>query len=266
MTHSSAHPAPPPFVEAPGLSGFTMHFRHGFFGNEGGVSKGDHASLNCGPGSSDQRDAVEENRNRVCRALGGLPGKMVTMKQVHSNRVVVIDRFVAPAEAAEADGVITQKPGLVLTALAADCAPILMADPHIGAVGAVHAGWRGAVGGVIESAVEAFIELGSDPNNIRAAVGPCLSQESFEVGPELREEVMSATPWAAPLFHPGRDDRLHFDLKRYCQARLVRAKVGKSETLDDDTLTQPDRFHSYRRMQKTGMKDYGRNASAIMLI
>ena len=255
-----------PFLQAPALSPFTMHLRHGFFGRQGGVSSSPYESLNAGPGSNDDPDSVRANRDRICEALGADPGRMVTLHQCHSNRVVIVDDVYAPGEAPEADGVVTETPGLVLTALAADCAPVLLCDPHANIAAAVHAGWRGAVSGVIENTIEVMQGLGASPEHIVAAVGPCISQDSFEVGPDLEDEVLDVSPWAQNLFRAGREDRLHFDLKRYCLQKLARCGVGKSDALQDDTVSQPDLFFSYRRSRRLGHDDYGRNATSIVLL
>lgn len=256
----------PLFLEAPALAKFSLHLRHGFFGRQGGVSDGIYASLNAGPGSNDDPAAVSENRDRICEALGAERGRMVTLHQCHSNKAVIVDEPFAPGEAPEADALVTKTPGLVLTALAADCAPLLICDPHANVAAAVHAGWRGAVSGVIESALEAMAELGAEPGNTVAVVGPCISQSSFEVGPDLEDAVLDVSPWAQNLFTPGRVDRLHFDLKRYCLLRLARAGVKTGESISEDTLTEPVMFHSYRRSRAEGADDYGRNASSIVLL
>lgn len=255
----------PPFEEAPALKRFAMHVRHGFFGSQGGVSTGIYRSLNCGLGSRDELSKVIENRRRVALALGGASDRLVTLRQVHSARAEIIDR---PWDGLppESDAIVTNRPNLVLGVLAADCAPILLLDPHASVIGAVHAGWKGAVGGVIESAIEAMMSLGADPGRISAGVGACLSQESFEVGPDLVDAVLDASPWADGLFEPGAGDRSQFDLKRYCLGRLARLGVAQMDALADDTLSAPDAYFSYRRAVKAGEPDCGRNISAIMLV
>ena len=256
----------PPFEEAPAIKRFSMHVRHGFFGRAGGVSTGVYKSLNCGPGSGDQPESVSENRKRVCLTLGGSPDRLASPRQIHSSRAVATDKPFAPNERPEADALVTKTPGLILGVLAADCAPILLCDPHAGVVAAVHAGWRGAVGGVIESAVEVMGALGADPGKTAAGIGPCLSQASFEVGPDLVEAVLSSTPWAEHLFQPGTGDRQQFDLKRYCLGRLTRLGIAHMDAMVDDTLTMPDLYFSHRRAVKAGDRDCGRNMSAIMLL
>jgi len=240
-------PAIIPFEVSPALSPFSMSWRHGFFGRKGGVSTGIYKSLNAGPGSKDQGNRVKANRDKICLALGALPGKLVTLKQAHTSKAVIIDKTIPVASAPEADAIVTNTPGIVITALAADCAPVLIGDPHANVIAAVHAGWRGARDGVIESALEAMETLGASPSNTVAAIGPCIAQPSFEVGPEFRDAFLKVSPWCEALFIDGKDDRLHFDLKRYCQSRLARAGVSKIDALAADTVSQPQDYFSYRR-------------------
>lgn len=243
-----------------------MHLRHGFFGRKGGVSIGPYKSLNCGLGTSDDPARVQENRNRVCRALGASGSRLATLRQVHSAKVVIVDSASDLTDRAEADALVSSTPGIVLGVLAADCAPVLLCDPRAGVVGAAHAGWRGAVSGVTDTTVEAMIALGADPGNMVAAVGPCIAQPSFEVGPDLVDAVLDATPWAEHLFIPGTGDRQHFDLKRYLLGRLARLGVAHSEALADDTLTAQDDWFSYRGANVAGQRECGRNLSAIALL
>jgi len=262
-----AEPTPrPPLSEAPGLKRYSMHLRHGFFGRRGGASTGIYKSLNCGHGSADEQPRVAENRRRVALALGGTPGNLITLHQSHSNQAVTTDKPFPPGQSPQADAVVTDRPGLVLGALAADCAPVMLCDPEAGVIAAVHAGWRGAVSGVLEGAVEAMIRLGADPVRMTAAVGPCLSQASFEVGPDLVDAVLDASAWAEFLFEPGAGDRQHFDLKGYARGRLTRLGVAHVDSLADDTLTQPELYFSHRRAVRAGEPDCGRNISAIMLL
>lgn len=255
-----------PFLEAPALAQYSMHLRHGFFGRKGGESTGIYKSLNAGPGSADKADWVRMNRDIICHSLGAAPGQMVTLHQAHTNRPVVVDSPFEPGEAPEADAVVSERPGLVLTALAADCSPVLMCDPHANVAAAVHAGWRGSLSGVIENAVEAMCGLGASPEKTVAAIGPCLTQQSFEVGPEFVDAFMDTSPWSEKLFEPGEGDRMMFDHQRYCMGRLARAGVGKVEAIEDDTLTLEEDYFSYRRSQRNSEPDYGRNASSIMLL
>ncbi|HEV7694385.1 MAG TPA: peptidoglycan editing factor PgeF [Hyphomonadaceae bacterium] len=256
----------PPFEEAPAIKRFSMHVRHGFFGRRGGVSGGVYKSLNCGPGSGDDPEKVYENRKRVCAALGGSYENLASPRQVHSAKAVATDKAYAPTERPECDALVTKRPGLMLGVLAADCAPIVLCDPHNGVIAAIHAGWRGAVGGVIESTLDVMGQLGADPGKTAAGIGPCLSQSSFEVGPDLADAVLNATPWAENLFEPGKSDRQFFDLKRYAQGRLARLGVAHIDALTDDTLSAPDLYFSHRHSVKAGERDCGRNMTAIMLL
>jgi YfiH family protein len=256
----------PPFEEAPAIKRFSMHVRHGFFGRRGGVSTGLYKSLNCGLGSSDELSKVSENRKRVAMALGAAPDKLVTLRQIHSPTCVTIEKPFDIGKTPEADAVVTKKPGLALGVLAADCAPVLLIDPHAAVIGAAHAGWKGAVAGVLESTLEAMIALGADPGRIAAGVGPCLSQSSFEVGSDLVDAVLDATPWAEHLFVAGAGDRQQFDLKRYCLGRLARLGVAHMDALADDTLSEPDLYFSHRRAVKAKEPDAGRNIAAIVLV
>ncbi len=256
----------PPFEEVPALKRFSMHVRHGFFGRRGGVSTGVYNSLNCGHGSGDDPEKVTENRRRFCTAMGSSLERLASPRQIHSAKAVITETAYAPTDRPECDALVTKRPGLLLGVLAADCAPIVLCDPHNGVIAAIHAGWRGAVGGVIESAVEAMVQLGADPSKTAAGVGPCLSQSSFEVGPDLADAVLDATPWAEHLFEPGQNDRQYFDLKRYCLGRLARMGVAHMDALTDDTLTQPEDYFSHRASIKAGQRDCGRNITGIMLL
>ncbi len=247
------------FVTDASLSGFT----HGFFTRKGGASSGVFAGLNCGPGSSDQVDIVAINRARVAKAMGIAPGSLLSLRQVHSARVVTIDRpfGVHPfAERPEADGMVTATPGLGLGILAADCAPVLFAAD--GVVGAAHAGWRGALGGVIEATVAAMEALGA--RDIRAVVGPCISQRAYEVGPDFLDTFRSQDDGYTRFFAPGKGDRLMFDLPGFALARLRGAGVTASWT-GHCTFSDPVRFFSFRRTTHAGEADYGRLISVIRL-
>jgi polyphenol oxidase len=256
----------PPSLAAPALERLSMHVRHGFFGRRGGVSHGGFRSLNCGLGTTDNPDHVAENRARVCRALGASPDRLASLRQVHSATVVTLAPGSDLAARPEADALVTRTPGLVLGVLAADCAPVLAVDPHAAVIGAAHAGWRGATAGVADAMIDAMQALGADPGRIVAAIGPCLSQASFEVGPDLVDAVLEASPWAEPFFTPGAGGRSQFDLKAYLSGRLARSGVGHVEALAEDTLTQPEHYFSYRGARAANQADYGRNLSAIVLL
>jgi hypothetical protein len=257
----SAHP--PAFLSSR-LSALD-HIRHGFFGREGGVSQGIYASLNAGPGSRDDGAHVEENRARIARALGAAPERFLSLYQIHSARAVRVD---APwtGERPQADAMITTGRGLVMTALSADCAPILLADRQARVIGAAHAGWKGAVAGVAEAALKAMEEAGAQRERIVAAIGPCIRQASYEVGPDFRETVLAQDPTAEAFLRPGTGDRLHFDLPHYVSARLARAGVTDIDVLPFDTYSESTALFSHRRSVHLNDGDYGRNCAAIVLV
>jgi len=244
-----------------GLSGI----RHGFFTREGGVSEGRYASLNCGLGSGDAREAVHENRRRAAQALGQPVERLVTLFQIHSREVIDLAEPWPERERPRADALVTDRPGVVLGVLTADCAPVLFADPEARVVGAAHAGWKGAVGGVVEATLERMERLGARRGRIRAAVGPAIGAESYEVGPEFPAPFLAQDPANARFFRAGEGDRQLFDLKAYVAHRLALAGVGEVALEPADTLADETRFFSYRRTTKAGGSDYGRLLSAIVL-
>jgi YfiH family protein len=239
--------------------------RHAFFTRQGGVSAGLYASLNVGLGSRDDPAAVIENRRRAAAWFAAPPEALLTGYQIHSATVLIAEgpwRERRP----EADGVATTRPGLVCGALAADCAPVLLADAQARVVAACHAGWKGALGGVIEAAVEAMTTQGARADRIVAAVGPCIGPESYEVGLEFLDRFVAEDQGAARFFRPGaRADKRLFDLPAYALGRLDRAGVGEAEWIGRDSCAEPDLFFSNRRAFKAGESDYGRLLSAIAL-
>ena len=239
--------------------------RHGFFTRRGGVSRGVYAGLNVGAGSGDDPADVAENQARATAALGLPAGSLSIAYQVHSATVHTAERPFGP-ERPQGDGVATGTPGVLCGALAADCAPLLMADPDARVVCAVHAGWRGALSGVIEAGVAAMTGLGARPERIVAVVGPCIGPASYEVGPEFRDQVTGESPKDEVFFQPGGGDRLFFDLPGYALSRLARAGVVKSEWIGQDTYADADRFYSNRRALHRNEPDFGRLLSAIALI
>ncbi|MBY0563552.1 MAG: peptidoglycan editing factor PgeF [Hyphomonadaceae bacterium] len=237
--------------------------RHGFFGRGGGVSTGIYAGLNAGIGSNDDPSAVKENRRRIAAAFGVAPSHLVGVHQVHSPHAVFLDSP-WPGERPEADALVTTTPGLVLSVLTADCAPVLFADEASGVIGAAHAGWKGALGGVLETTVALMREHGADATRIRAAIGPCIHQKSYEVGPEFRARFVDADAAYARFFAPSAGDRHQFDLPGFCAARLAALGVD-AEIVDADTYALPDALFSHRRSVHLGEGDFGRNCSAIKL-
>ena len=238
---------------------------HGFFGRVGGVSKGIYASLNCGPGSKDSRDDVMENRARATAALA--PGAaLVTLYQVHSAEAVTVTAPWPIPENPKADAMATDRPGVALGILTADCAPILLADPKARIIGAAHAGWNGALSGVVESVLAAMERLGAKPERIRAAIGPCISQKAYEVGPEFQLRFVNADANNTRFFvRSPRAGHWQFDLPAYVAQRLKQANVESVEILDVCTYARDDEFFSYRRTTHRKEPDYGRELSAIML-
>lgn len=238
---------------------------HGFFGRQGGVSEEVYASLNCGPGSGDARENVVENRRRVSARLGDAR-ELLTLYQIHSARAVVVDKPWALGEGPQADAMATCIPGVALGILTADCAPVLLADARAGVVGAAHAGWKGAFGGVVEAVVAAMESLGARRERISAAIGPAISQANYEVGPEFRERFASAGSDQARFFAPSvRADHWQFDLTGFVAEKLVSSGIAAVETISACTYAREADFFSFRRATHRGEADYGRDISAILL-
>jgi polyphenol oxidase len=240
--------------------------RHGFLTREGGVSEDEFAALNCGYSGGDDPERVERNRALAMAQLGVAAGSLCTVRQVHG-AAVVHAREPQPRRPIEAaDALVSARPGVTLGVLSADCAPVLLADPAAGVIGAAHAGWRGALAGVIEATVQAMTRLGAEPERILAAIGPCIAQASYEVGPDLQEAVLAGDPDSAGLFLPvAGSDRLLFDLERYVVRRLGRAGVVEREALAQDTFADATRFFSARRTRRRGGARFGLLLSAIAL-
>ena len=238
--------------------------RHAFFTRQGGVSTGLYDSLNVGRGSNDDSEAVQENRRRIAAWFEAEPAALMTVYQTHSTTAHVAR---APwPQSPEGDAVVTAIPGLVCSAMAADCAPVLIADAEARVVGAAHAGWRGALGGVVASTVAAMEGLGARRDRMVAAVGPCIGPDSYEVGLEFLDRFVAETPANAHFFRPGaRADKRLFDLPGYVLSRLAEAGVTDTEWIGRDTCAEADLFFSNRRAVLRGESDYGRLLSAIML-
>lgn len=235
--------------------------RHGFLTRLGGVSTGAVAGLQCGFGAGDSEDAVRRNRALAIAAVA--PGAaLVTPFQVHSPDAVVVSEPWAWEDRPRADALVTDRPGLVLGIVTADCAPVLFADVAAGVVGAAHAGWRGAHGGVLENTLAAMERLGARRDGIAAAIGPTIAQASYEVDDGFRAQFASED---AAFFAPGREGHWQFDLPAYCARRLAQAGVGRIDDLARDTYAEPDRFYSFRRATHLGEADYGRQLSLVAL-
>ena len=245
----------PPFLTA------SLTAPHGFFTREGGVSAGAYASLNCGMSGADDPEAVAENRARVARALGAAPAALLGLKQVHGRRVITVEAPWTAGSGAEADAMVTDRAGLALGIITADCAPVLFADGTGRIVGAAHAGWRGAVAGVLEATVEAMRDLGAA--RITAAIGPCIHQESYEVGDDVRDAVLARQAADARLFAAGEAGRYQFDLLRYCAARLATAGI-EAAVMPEDTYASEQKFFSHRRRTKRREGPGGHQISVIL--
>lgn len=237
---------------------------HGFLGRRGGVSSGIHAGLNVGLGSEDAAEVVAENRRRATEAV--LPGaQLVTLFQVHSADAVVVTQPFEQALRPHADALVTDRPGLALGILTADCAPVLLADREAGVVGAAHAGWKGAIGGVTDSTLAAMEQLGARRERISAAVGPCIARASYEVDADFVRRFAEADPENERFFTDTREGHAQFDLEAYVVHRLASAGVRRIEALGLDTYADPERFFSYRRATHRGEPDYGRQIAIIGL-
>lgn len=237
---------------------------HGFLGRRGGVSTGELEGLNVGYGSNDDHDAIDENRRRAVAAV--LPGaELATVHQVHSGDAVYVERAWPQADRPHADAMVTDRPGILLGILTADCAPVLFADAESGIIGAAHAGWRGAVSGVTDATISAMIGLGARRDRIRATVGPCIAQQSYEVDEGFRLRFLDEDPDNQRFFKSGPSGKPHFALEGYVVSRLVAAGIEEVEALRLDTYAEPDRFYSFRRATHRGEADYGRQVSLIGL-
>jgi hypothetical protein len=247
-------------LAAPNLN--SRSISHGFFGRAGGVSQGIFASLNCGPGSGDTRADVVDNRRRVAAALAP-DATLLTLYQIHSAEAVTVTASWNIGEGPQADAMATNLPGLALGILTADCAPVLFADVEARVIGAAHAGWKGALGGVTDAAIVAMEALGARRERIAAAIGPCISQANYEVGPEFRERFAGsdARYFAASV----RDGHFRFDLEAYVAMRLAAADIARVERLCACTYAREQDYFSFRRATHLGEKDYGRQVSAIVL-
>ena len=240
--------------------------RHGFFTRDGGVSTGIYAGLNCGFGSNDDPALVGENRARVAGHLGSPVPAVLTLHQVHSAIAVTVDEHIPRLELPKADGAVTATRGLVIGALAADCAPVLFADPVAHVIGVAHAGWRGAVGGVVEATVAAMVRLGARREHIRASVGPCINQASYEVGRDFEADLVARDTANTAFFtRIGTNPRPHFDLPGFVEAQLRRARIGTIERVSPCTYENESLFFSFRRTTHRKQADYGRQISAIVL-
>ena len=259
----------PPFLQAQFLQAKSLALpglRHAFFTREGGVSTGIYASLNGGVGSKDDAAAVAENRARMARALGVAPQRFLVPFQVHSTEAVIVSAPFAPDARPRVDGIVTATPGLALGVTGADCGTILFADRRAGVIGACHAGWGGALNGVLEATLAAMQHIGARRADILTALGPMIGPQSYEVGPEYRARFVAAAAEHARFFTPStRPEHFMFDLPGFIEMRLTRAGVGGFENLKLDTYADAARFFSYRRSVHRKEADYGRLVAALAL-
>lgn len=256
-------------VEAANL-GTVSGIRHGFFTRIGGVSSGIYAGLNCGLGSNDDQALVLENRRMIGRHLGAgddkFGGGVITLYQEHGTTALEVTAPPSRDALPRADAVVSRTPGLVIGVLTADCAPVLLADGEAGVVAAAHAGWRGAVDGIVDSAVREMERLGARRERISAAVGPCISQSSYEVGPEFEAAFLARDPANGAFFQRNpKTARPHFDLPGFVVSRLANAGISNIENLGLCTCENESLFYSYRRKSLRGEPDYGRQISAIVV-
>ena len=256
MTHVLEHPA---LNTGEGV-------RHAFFSRGGGASSGLYASLNCGYGSNDDPEIVRENRKRAASQFGLAADELCSVYQVHGDVAVTVDTPWSHGDAPRADAMVTDKPGIALGILTADCAPVLLADGNNRVIGALHAGWRGALGGVIESSVQAMLALGAEARHIHAVIGPCIGPDSYEVGGEFPEPFLADDATAERFFRDApRPDHFLFDLPGYVSHRLQSQNLAEIAALGRDTYAEESEFFSYRRNSQKGVRDYGRLLSAIAL-
>ena len=239
--------------------------RHAFFTREGGVSEGLYVSLNAGVGSNDDPARVAENRARMAKAVGVTPERFLTAYQIHSPDVVVAETHWPADGRPRADAIVTRVPGLAVGVSTADCGPVLFADPQARVVGAAHAGWRGALAGVLEAAIAAMQRLGAERGRLVAAIGPMISQSNYEVGNEVMEQFTRADADNARFFAAGRPGHAQFDLPGLIAARLARAGITRVENLGVCTYADPRLFYSFRRTTHRAEPDYGRHVNAIAL-
>lgn len=236
---------------------------HGFYVRQDGVSEGVYEGLNVGYGSGDKPEHIQANRDLVAQGLDISSEHLLSLSQIHSTKVHVVN---GPYDGVipEGDGLVTQTPRLAISALAADCGPVLLYAPKTHMIGAFHAGWRGALAGIAEATVDTMVDQGADRDDIIAVLGPCISQTNYEVGADFRDVFVAEDERYDRFFKRGAN-KPHFDLKAFIQHRLRTSGVGHVDALPDCTYAEPDKFYSYRYNTHQGVKQYGRNISVIML-
>ena len=256
---------PVPKFISPLLEHLDDNLNHAFFTRDGGVSGGFYSSLNCGYGSNDNPLHITENRRRACEALDTSLESLVTPFQVHGTTVRIVDGTRTHLTTPDADGLVTRNPGIALGILTADCAPVLFADPHARVIGACHAGWRGALKGIVESTLDTMEKLGADRDRICASIGPCIGQTSYQVGSELRDQFLRVNSGNSHWFQEDEASRYRFDLSGYISGRLAGAGVNTYDCIGRDNCAEEETLFSYRRSTHKNEPDFGRGLSAIML-
>jgi len=240
--------------------------QYAFFTRRGGVSEGLYGSLNCGFGSGDNPEHVRQNRAVAAGCLDVAAGHLVSCHQVHGVTTLTVEQPWERTQNPKADAMVTTVPGIALGVLAADCAPVLFADPQARVIGAAHGGWRGTLSGVMEETVRAMVRLGARPERVHAGIGPCIGPDSYEVGPEFAANFAGTDPASTGFFKPAaRAGHSLFDLPGYIAHRLARLKLARIDRAPHDTAAEPDLFFSYRRACLRGESDYGRGLAAIAL-
>ena len=263
-TNTGPGGAPEPLTAA--LLGALPGVRHAFFTRAGGVSEGLYAALNCGNGSNDDPGNVARNRARAMAHMGLSEDRLTTAYQVHSNRVAVVERPWRREDAPQVDAMVTRQPGIALGILTADCVPLLLADAEAGVIGAAHAGWRGALDGIVGAVVRGMVDLGARRERIAAGIGPAIGARSYEVGPEFPAPFLAQASDNEDFFAASpRAGHFLFDIQGYVGRCLKAAGVDRVETLARDTCAEETLFFSYRRSCQRGEPDYGRGLSAISL-
>mgnify|MGYP001481527342 CR=1 FL=1 len=238
---------------------------HGFFTREFGVSSGIYAGLNCGEGSYDDPEMVKLNRARVTQTIGLKTDSLLSLHQVHSANVIEVSEPIWPDVRPDADAMVTKAKGIGLGILTADCAPVLFSDPVANIVGAAHAGWKGAMNGITEATIDAMIRIGAKRENIKAAIGPCISQTAYEVGLEFFETFADENPDNTRFFVNGKGDKMRFDLPSFVLHRLHDAGIEKASWVRECTYSLPEKYYSFRRTTHAGEPDYGRLISVIRI-
>lgn len=240
--------------------------RHGFFTRKGGVSLSPYDSLNVGLGSKDNPDHVLENRARVAHSFGQTPKRLYTLYQTHSAEAFIVDEANLDQQRLHGDGLVTASSNIILGVLSADCAPILFSDPQNNIIGACHAGWKGALLGIIEATLEKMCQIGAHVDQIKAVIGPTIGKESYEVSASYVDHFIQKDDMSASFFTKAHlNEKSYFDLPGYCQMRLLRAGVNNAHYTGHDTLMNEELFFSNRRSFHCGAQDYGRLISAIMI-